>query len=111
MRVLSCPPMADAVGTLAIFQQHFPSMLAMECDGEGDLGILCMSDARPFGFPLSVHCDRSLERELSTARLVRKWCCNRGSALAVDWSYGPSFRRDRAKRKGFSQRSVRLTRR
>src|SRR5262249_9353814 len=44
-RILRCPPMADAVVTATIFQQHLPSMLAIECDGEGDPGILCMFDA------------------------------------------------------------------
>ena len=29
VRILNCPPMADAVAAVTIFQQHFPSMLAM----------------------------------------------------------------------------------
>ena len=44
-RILSCPSVADTVVTATIFQQHFPSMLTIECDGEGDLGILCMFNA------------------------------------------------------------------
>jgi hypothetical protein len=46
--------MVDAVVAVSVFQHHFPSMLAMECDGEGDLGIVCMFDARSFRFPLFV---------------------------------------------------------
>ena len=29
LRIISCPPMADAVVAVIIFQHHFPSMLAM----------------------------------------------------------------------------------
>jgi hypothetical protein len=29
VRIISCPPMADAVEVVGIFQQHFPSMLTM----------------------------------------------------------------------------------
>jgi len=47
--------MADAVVAATVLQQQFPSMLAMECDGEGDLGIICMFDAPWFLFPLFVH--------------------------------------------------------
>src|SRR5262249_19593514 len=55
LQIIRCPPMADAVVAVAIFQQHFPSMVTMECDGEGDPGVVCMFDARPFRFPLFVH--------------------------------------------------------
>jgi hypothetical protein len=61
LRIVSCPPMADAVVVLTIFQQHFPSMVTMECDGEGDPGVVCMFDARPFRFPLFVNFSSPLE--------------------------------------------------
>jgi hypothetical protein len=47
--------MVDALVAVSVFQHHFPSMLAMECDGEDDLGIVCMFDARSFRFSLFVH--------------------------------------------------------
>src|SRR5262245_54657873 len=47
--------MADAVIAATIFQHHFPSMRAMQCDGEGDSGIVCMFDASWLIFILFVH--------------------------------------------------------
>src|SRR5262249_6012309 len=47
--------MADAVIAATIFQHHFPSMTAMQCDGEGDSGIVCMFDASWVIFILFVH--------------------------------------------------------
>src|SRR5262245_10809049 len=47
--------MADAVVAVTIFHQHFPSTLAMECDGERDRGIFFMFDAPGFLFPYLVH--------------------------------------------------------
>jgi len=35
--IFGCPPMIDTVVAGAVFQNHFPSMLATECDGEGRL--------------------------------------------------------------------------
>ena len=52
---ISCPPVADAVVAVTIFQQHFPSTLAMECDAERDRGIFFMFDTLGFLFPYLVH--------------------------------------------------------
>jgi hypothetical protein len=50
VRIISCPPMADAVVAVTTVQQYFPSMFAMECDGEGDPATI-----EQFRFPLFDH--------------------------------------------------------
>src|SRR5262249_41439164 len=79
LRIISCPPMADAVVAVAIFQQHSPSMVTMECDGEGDPGVVCMFDARPFRVPLFVHFSSPLgvksvsKRPVSCSGKTKPW--------------------------------------
>src|SRR5215472_4119293 len=48
-------PWADAVIAATIFQHHFPSMRAMQCDRKGDSGIVCIFDASWLVFILFVH--------------------------------------------------------
>jgi len=55
MRIISGPPVADAVAAATVFQQYFPSMRTMECYGEGDSGMVFVFDARWLLFILFVH--------------------------------------------------------
>jgi len=87
LQIIRCPPMADAVVAVAIFQQHFPSMVTMECDGKGDPGVVCLLDARPFHclfiFRLSSRGWTKIGKQKDRLLLFRKNEAVSGQARAV----------------------------
>src|SRR5215469_9676878 len=66
--------MADAVVAVTIFQQNFPSTLAMECDGERDRSIFFVLDTPGFLFPYLVHFLLLFADDLGQARSVSFQC-------------------------------------
>jgi hypothetical protein len=80
MRILSGPLMADAVIAATIFHPHFPRMKSMQCDREGDSGVICLFDASLLLFILFGH----------FILLPFRWAAALSHCCACLWSDGVS---------------------